>query len=154
MNAGKWALLALGCVWTAQAAPALADTLIDNVRGISFDTEGRAERFTGLVIGQDGRIAQVLGLYDARPARPRVEPAQVLDAAEQQAAGEDDEQRLSDARCAAVEQVEQRPVAAGKRPFAVLVENPAGGQVDLRKTDEEHRQQRKNDAGDAKLNSP
>lgn len=71
MNAGKWALLALGCVWTAQAAPALADTLIDNVRGISFDTEGRAERFTGLVIGQDGRIAQVLGLYDARPARPQ-----------------------------------------------------------------------------------
>ena len=91
---------------------------------------------------------------EAKGRPPRMQPAQPLDIAQQQAAGEDDQQRLSDPRRAAVDQFEQRPVAAGKRPCAVVVKNPAGGQVDFRKGDEEHRQQRKDDAGDAQLNSP
>ena len=53
------------------ALPALAraDTLVDNVRGVSFDTEGHVERFTGLVISTDGHIAQVLRAYDVRPTK-------------------------------------------------------------------------------------
>ena len=51
------------------AAPALADTLVDNVEGIRLDAQGRIERFTGLLIGTDGRIVQVLKRGDKRPAK-------------------------------------------------------------------------------------
>ncbi|MFM5929317.1 MAG: amidohydrolase family protein, partial [Novosphingobium sp.] len=53
----------------AAATPALADTLIDNVDGLSVDTKGNIERLTGLVIDNDGKIAQVLHRGDKRPAR-------------------------------------------------------------------------------------
>ena len=53
----------------ALSAPALADTLIDNVDGLTIDDTGGVTRFTGLVIGSDGRVAQVLKRGDARPAR-------------------------------------------------------------------------------------
>lgn len=53
----------------ALAAPALADTLIDNVDGVTIDETGGVTRFTGLVIGNDGRITQVLKRGDARPAK-------------------------------------------------------------------------------------
>ena len=43
----------------AIAAPAPADTLIDNVDGLSVETDGRIERFTGLLVGDDGRIVEV-----------------------------------------------------------------------------------------------
>ncbi len=49
--------------------PVLADTLIDNVEGIAFGADGKPERLTGLVIGNDGRIVQVLRRGDARPGR-------------------------------------------------------------------------------------
>lgn len=51
------------------AAPALADTLVDNVEGLTIDAKGGLERFTGLVIGNDGRVVQVLHRGDKRPAR-------------------------------------------------------------------------------------
>ena len=35
---------------------ALADTLVDNANGIQVDADGRLQRFTGLVIGDDGRV--------------------------------------------------------------------------------------------------
>ena len=44
-----WALLALF------PTPALADTLIDNVNGITVDRNGTVTRFGALVIGDDGR---------------------------------------------------------------------------------------------------
>ncbi len=50
-------------------APALADTLIDNVEGLTLDDTGRIERFDGFVIGNDGHIAMVLHRGDKRPAR-------------------------------------------------------------------------------------
>ena len=50
-------------------APALADTLVDNVDGVTVDATGGMDRFTGLVIGDDGRIKQVLRRGDKRPAR-------------------------------------------------------------------------------------
>lgn len=52
-------------------APAHADTLVDNVNGITMDAAGKVVRFTGIVIGTDGRVKQVLDRKDKRP--PRVE---------------------------------------------------------------------------------
>ncbi len=52
------------------ATPALADTLVDNVEGITLDAEGRVMRFTGLVIDDEGRIERLLQRGDERPDRP------------------------------------------------------------------------------------
>ena len=57
------AALLLATVSTA----AMADTLIDNANGIQVDTKGRLQRFTGLVIGNDGRVVRLLAKGDARP---------------------------------------------------------------------------------------
>jgi predicted amidohydrolase YtcJ len=51
------------------ASTAHADTLIDNVDGFTLDRAGKVERLSGLVIGADGRVAQVLHRGDKRPAR-------------------------------------------------------------------------------------
>ena len=51
------------------AAPALADTLVDNVQGITIDEEGQLDRFSGLLIARDGTIKQVLDSGDERPKR-------------------------------------------------------------------------------------
>jgi predicted amidohydrolase YtcJ len=53
----------------ALAAPALADTLLDNVDGVTLGQDGRLVRFSGLLIDDDGRIAQVLQRKDKRPRR-------------------------------------------------------------------------------------
>ncbi len=53
----------------AASSPALADTLIDNVDGLTIDAKGGIERLTGLVIDNDGKITQVLHRGDKRPAR-------------------------------------------------------------------------------------
>jgi len=53
----------------ALSAPAAADTLIDNVDGLTIDATGSVERFTGLLIGDDGRIVQVLHRGDKRPGK-------------------------------------------------------------------------------------
>ena len=50
-------------------APAQADTLVDNVDGLTIDGTGGVERFTGLLIGDDGRIVQVLHRGDKRPGK-------------------------------------------------------------------------------------
>jgi len=49
------------------AIPARADVLIDNVNGVTLDAEGRVETFTGVLVGDDGRIEQVLERRDKRP---------------------------------------------------------------------------------------
>ncbi|KUO55158.1 MAG: metal-dependent hydrolase [Sphingomonadales bacterium BRH_c3] len=51
------------------AAPALADTLVDNVQGITIGTDGKLDRFDALVIADDGRISAVLKQGDPRPKR-------------------------------------------------------------------------------------
>ena len=53
----------------ALAAPASADTLLDNVDGVTLDKDGKLARFSGLLIDNDGRIAQVLQRKDKRPKR-------------------------------------------------------------------------------------
>jgi predicted amidohydrolase YtcJ len=57
----------LTAVLLALAVPARADTLIDNVDGITLDEHGAVQHFSGIVIGKDGRIAQVLQRTDKRP---------------------------------------------------------------------------------------
>ena len=51
----------------ALAAPALADTLVDNVDGVTIDKEGKVQRFTGLVFDDDGKVVTVLARGDKRP---------------------------------------------------------------------------------------
>lgn len=62
-----------GRFWAAllsiSPAPAIADTLVDNVDGLTLDETGRIERFTGLLIGDDGKVKQLLRRGDKRPAK-------------------------------------------------------------------------------------
>lgn len=60
----RHALLALALL---APAPALADTLLDNVNGISVGRDGTIERFAALVIDDEGKIAQVLATGDRQP---------------------------------------------------------------------------------------
>lgn len=53
----------------AFSAPVLADTLIENVDGVTLDASNGIEHFNGLIIGSDGRIVQVLHRGDKRPAK-------------------------------------------------------------------------------------
>jgi predicted amidohydrolase YtcJ len=52
-------------------SPALADSLVDNVNGYTLREDGRLFRFTGMVIGDDGRVKQLLRQRDRRPERPQ-----------------------------------------------------------------------------------
>ncbi len=62
---GRLALaLALGIT-----TPARADVLVDHLDGVTINSAGALERFTGIVIGDDGRIVAVLHQGDKRPAR-------------------------------------------------------------------------------------
>jgi hypothetical protein len=60
-------ILAAGAALIALANPVLADTLLDNVDGVTLDANNAIDRFTGLVIADDGRITQVLRRGDKRP---------------------------------------------------------------------------------------
>jgi predicted amidohydrolase YtcJ len=51
------------------SAPAMADTLVDNVDGMTIDAAGQVERFTGILVGDDGRIEQVFKRGEKRPAK-------------------------------------------------------------------------------------
>ena len=48
---------------------AAADTLIDNVNGRQIDRAGQLQQFTGLLVGNDGKVVQLLGPRDPRPRR-------------------------------------------------------------------------------------
>ena len=49
------------------AQSALADTFVDNVNGYTLDAGNRTLRFTGLLIGDDGRVKQLIERGDKRP---------------------------------------------------------------------------------------
>lgn len=66
--AGRGAVLAAALLLFA--APAHADTLVDNVNGITLDKDGKLVRFTGLVIDSQGKVKQLLDRKDKRPERP------------------------------------------------------------------------------------
>ncbi len=50
------------------AAPALADTLVDNVDGVTIGADGKVKRFTALVFDEDGKVVAVLARGEKRPA--------------------------------------------------------------------------------------
>ncbi len=52
------ALLLTAALFLSEAA--YADTQIDNINGITLDAEGKVQRFKGIVIGSDGRVARLL----------------------------------------------------------------------------------------------
>jgi predicted amidohydrolase YtcJ len=58
----KKTLLALGALLLA--SPALADTLIANVNGIQGGADGKLQHFTGLLVGDDGKVIRTLGPLD------------------------------------------------------------------------------------------
>ncbi len=49
------------------AVPAQADTLVDNVNGVTIDDQGRVQTFAALVFGEDGRIKSVHARKDKLP---------------------------------------------------------------------------------------
>jgi predicted amidohydrolase YtcJ len=49
------------------ASPASADTLIDNVNGMQVDAKGHVQHFTGLLIGDDGKVVRLLTAGQPRP---------------------------------------------------------------------------------------
>jgi predicted amidohydrolase YtcJ len=49
------------------SSPALSSTLIDHANGIQADANGQLVHFTGLLIGDDGKVVRVLHAGDARP---------------------------------------------------------------------------------------
>ena len=51
-------------------APALADTLVDNINGISVERDGTVKRFAAMVIDDDGKIAR---LIERRGDAPRTD---------------------------------------------------------------------------------
>ena len=59
--------LAAGAALIALAAPAQADTLLDNVDGVTLDANNAVDHFTGLVFDNEGRIKQVLHRGDKKP---------------------------------------------------------------------------------------
>lgn len=67
------ALQALAAALLATAsAPGLATTLINNANGIQADDSGTIVRFDGFLIGDDGKVSQVLKTGDARPVADTV----------------------------------------------------------------------------------
>jgi predicted amidohydrolase YtcJ len=65
----KRLLAALAALFLCQAA--LADTLVDNVNGYTLDRDGKLVRFSGLWIGDDGRVRQLVARGERRPQGPR-----------------------------------------------------------------------------------
>jgi predicted amidohydrolase YtcJ len=49
------------------ASPAWPSTLIDHANGIQVDTAGHLQHFTGVLIGDDGRVLRLLRAGEARP---------------------------------------------------------------------------------------
>src|SRR5258708_34525355 len=48
-------------------SPAWPTTLVDHANGIQADASGHLQHFTGLLIGDDGKVLRVLHAGDARP---------------------------------------------------------------------------------------
>lgn len=64
MNVARATIAAL---LASVATPALADTLVDNVRGSTISTNGQVEAFTGLLFDNTGTIVRVIRAGDKKP---------------------------------------------------------------------------------------
>ena len=69
MTRGIARLLGAAAVIALAGTPALADGLIDNVNGYTIAKDGAVDRFTGLVIDGEGKVAQLLRGKDKRPEK-------------------------------------------------------------------------------------
>jgi predicted amidohydrolase YtcJ len=58
------------------SSPAFADTLIDHANGIQANAQSNVQHFTGLLIGDDGKVLRVLHEGEARPHATTVIDAQ------------------------------------------------------------------------------
>ncbi len=65
-NCGAALGVIAGTVFLAPAA-ARADSLIENVNGMTIDSEGKIIRFAAMVVDDDGRVKQLLDRRDKRP---------------------------------------------------------------------------------------
>ena len=64
----RFAKSALTALAALTALPVAADTLVDNVDGVTIGEDGEVLRFTGLVFDEEGRITQVLERGEDRPS--------------------------------------------------------------------------------------
>lgn len=65
-----WLRLTLAVVaLPALTSAARADTLVDDVDGLTVDAQGRIERFTGMVIDREGKVVNLLKRGEKRPAK-------------------------------------------------------------------------------------
>ena len=60
---------ALAAIVLAVATPAQADTLVDNVDGMTLAADGSVARFNGVLIDANGRISQLFQRGEKRPLR-------------------------------------------------------------------------------------
>lgn len=60
-------LSAVACAAMLVTGPAQADNLIDNVNGMTLDEQGQIIRFSAMVVGDDGKVKQLLSRKDKRP---------------------------------------------------------------------------------------
>lgn len=51
------------------AVPALADGLVDNVRGVALDAGGRVQRFQAILVTPDGKVSKLLQKGDKPPKK-------------------------------------------------------------------------------------
>ena len=61
--------LVSAALFALTVTPAQADQLIDNVNGITLDAQGKVVYFSGLLIGPDGHVKQLLSSKDKRPKK-------------------------------------------------------------------------------------
>ncbi|MCY7281539.1 MAG: amidohydrolase [Sphingomonas bacterium] len=62
------ALTALAAAALLPFGPAVADTLIDNANGVQVGANGKLQQFSGLMIGDDGKVVRLLIKGQKRPA--------------------------------------------------------------------------------------
>ena len=58
------------------SAAAQADTIVENVNGITLTAEGKVQRFVGMLIGDDGKIIRLMTVKDPPPAPPKCKKGQ------------------------------------------------------------------------------
>nr|WP_294850693.1 amidohydrolase [uncultured Sphingomonas sp.] len=56
----KFRRIALPALFIVVAAPALPGTLINNANGVTVDANGKIRHFTGILIGDDGKVVRLL----------------------------------------------------------------------------------------------
>ncbi|MDR7101780.1 amidohydrolase family protein [Croceicoccus sp. BE223] len=66
-RARRASALLLSSIALIAAAPAMADTLVDNIQGIRVDASGKVERFVAMIIDPSGRVKETLAQAPKKP---------------------------------------------------------------------------------------